>query len=61
MTEKKFECIECGKQKKSSENNPECCGKPMKQLPLDICINPTDAEQARVMEDDEPCDDGRAG
>jgi hypothetical protein len=61
MTGKKFECIECGKQVKGSENNPECCGKPMKQLPLDICVKPTDAEQARLMEDNEPCDDGRAG
>ena len=61
MTEKKFECIDCGKQVKSSENKPECCGKQMKQLPLDICVQPTDAEQVRVMEDNEPCDDGRAG
>ena len=61
MTEKKFECIDCGKQVKSSENNPECCGKPMKQLPLDVCVQPTDTEHARVMEDDEPCDDGRSG
>ena len=62
MSEIKYECKDCGKQVKSSdEKNPECCGKPMKQLPLDICIQPADAEHARPMEKDEPCDDGRAG
>jgi len=62
MREIKYECKDCGKQLKSSEGkNPECCGKPMKQLPLDICTQPTDAEHARPMEKDEPCDDGRAG
>ena len=62
MSEKKFECKDCGKQVKSSKKkNPECCGKQMKQLPLDICIQPTTAEHARLTEEDEPCNDGRAG
>ena len=61
MIEKKFQCIECGKQEKRSKNNPKCCGKPMKQLPLDVCVNTSDAEQARAIENDEPCNDGRDG
>jgi hypothetical protein len=62
MNDKTYECEECGKRIKNSTNEKlECCGKPMKQLPLDICTQPSDAEHARLMENDEPCDDGRAG
>jgi len=61
MEEKTYECKECRKKIKTSEETPECCGKPMKQLPLDVCIQSANAEQARPMEADEPCDDGRAG
>ena len=61
MTEKKFKCIECGKQITSLENNPECCGEPMKQEPLDKCVQPHDAEYSGPFEEDEPCDDGRSG
>jgi hypothetical protein len=57
-----YECEECGKRiKKPTSEKPTCCGKSMKQLPLDVCLQPSDAEQARLMENDEPCDDGRAG
>jgi hypothetical protein len=62
IIEKTYECEECGKRIKSSTSEkPECCGKPMKQLPLDICLQPSHAEHTRLMENDEPCDDGRAG
>ncbi len=62
MKEKTYECKECGKiVKKLDGQVPECCGKPMKQLPLDVCLQPAHAEHARPMENDEPCDDGRAG
>ena len=59
---KNYKCETCGKIVKSKKGSvPKCCGKPMKQLPLDICIQPAHAEHARPMEDEEPCDDGRAG
>ena len=61
MEEKTYECKECGKKIKTSEEKPECCGKPMKQLSLEVCIQPAHAENARPMDDEEPCDDGRAG
>jgi len=61
---KKYKCEICGKTKiisTSDKKVPICCGKPMKQLPLDICIQPSHAEHARSMEHEEPCDDGRSG
>lgn len=62
MSEVSYECEDCGKKVKTSdEKTPECCGKNMRQLPLDICLQPTNAEHARPMESDEPCDEGRAG
>jgi len=61
MEEKTYECEECRKKIKTSEETPECCGKPMKKLPLDVCVQPAHAENARPMEPEEPCDDGRAG
>jgi hypothetical protein len=61
MEEKNFECIDCGKKIKTSGKTPECCGKSMKQVPLDLCNQSANAEQARPMETEEPCDDGRAG
>ena len=55
MTEKKFECKDCGKQTKNLDGvNPECCGKPMKQLPLDKCVQPSDAEYSGPFAEDEP-------
>jgi transposase-like protein len=59
---KKFKCKDCGKTVENKDGTiPKCCGKPMKQLPLDVCMQPAHAENARLMNDDEPCDDGRAG
>ncbi len=61
MDEKTYECEECRKKIITSKETPECCGKTMKQLPLDFCSQPAHAENARPMESEEPCDDGRAG
>jgi hypothetical protein len=62
MKEKKYECEICGKREKTSDGKtPDCCGKPMKQLPLDVCIQPSHAENARNIDTEEPCDEGRAG
>lgn len=62
MKEKTYLCKECGKEiKKTDDEVPECCGKPMKQVPLDVCLQPAHAEHSRPMDDEEPCDDGRAG
>jgi hypothetical protein len=59
----KFECQTCKRTAtvKKGVPIPKCCGKPMKQLPLDICLQPDHPENARPMEDEEPCDDFRAG
>jgi thioredoxin-dependent peroxiredoxin len=35
--------------------------KPDKQVPLDRCIQPATAESSRLFNDDDACDDGRAG
>jgi hypothetical protein len=59
---KKYKCEICGKTITSTDKKiPKCCGKAMKQLPLDICLQPAHAEHARPLQDEEPCDNGRAG
>ena len=40
---------------------PDCCGRPMKSIPMDQCTLSSTAEHSRLDETDEPCDDGRAG
>ena len=60
--EETFECENCGKTIKVSDGTvPECCDKPMKKQSLDVCLQPAHAEHARPMEDEDACDDGRAG
>lgn len=57
-----YECEKCGKKKKSSDGTtPKCCGKFMKKIPLDVCTQPHSAEYSGPFEENEPCDDGRAG
>ncbi len=62
MEKEMYECEKCGKKIKISDGKvPDCCGKSMKKFPLDICTQPTHAEHARPMEDEDACDDFRAG
>jgi hypothetical protein len=62
MSKERYECENCGKIIDMDNGKiPNCCGKPMKQLPLDVCLQPSHAEHARPMDSDEPCDDGRSG
>lgn len=56
---KKYKCEVCGKIVTVSDNKvPKCCGKPMKQLPMDLCLQPAHAEHARPMDKEDACDDG---
>ena len=58
----KYKCEECGKTVEISDQEiPDCCGKPMKKISLDICTQPAHAEHARPMENEDACNDGRAG
>ena len=64
MTEEVYKCECCGKTipfSEAREHVPMCCGKEMKKLPLDICLQPADAEHARPMDEEDACDDFRAG
>jgi hypothetical protein len=60
--EETFICENCGKTLKMADGKtPECCSKKMKKISLDICTQPAHAEHARTMEEEDACDDGRAG
>lgn len=60
--EEKYKCNTCGKTVKIFDGKiPKCCGKKMVKIPLDICIQPSHAEHARPMEDEDACDNGRSG
>ena len=60
--EETYECENCGKTTKNPKGKiPNCCGKPMKKIPLDICTQPAHAEHSRPMDDENACDDFRAG
>ena len=62
MAKETYKCEDCGKTVKvSGGETPECCGKPMKKLPLDICLQPAHAEHARPMDEENACDDFRSG
>ena len=61
-----YECEICGKNVKVLNGAiPECCDRPMKQKMIQnsapICIQASHSENARPMNDEEACDDGRAG
>lgn len=59
-----YECMSCRRTASIDEDEkpPVCCGKAMnKKLPLDICLQPGHSEHARPMEDEDACDDFRAG
>lgn len=62
MVEETYRCNTCGKIVKVSDGKvPLCCDKQMEILPIDICTQPAHAEHARPMEEEDVCDDGRAG
>ena len=57
-----YKCDECGKTVEvTDEDIPSCCNKPMKKISLDVCTQPAHAEHSRPMDDENACDDGRAG
>jgi hypothetical protein len=59
---KTFKCEECGKTIEVIDDSiPSCCGKDMKKVSLDICTQPAHAEHSRPMDEENACDDGRAG
>ena len=60
--EEAYKCKICGKEVKTKEGAiPQCCGKAMTKIPLDLCTQPEDAEHARPMDSEDACNDGRAG
>jgi hypothetical protein len=66
MTNKiRYKCEACGEYVEivnGEMNMPECCEKPMTKIDyLDFCEKPSNAEHARLLDNDEPCDDGRFG
>ncbi len=60
-----YECLKCGITKTSSDDTPpvpECCGRPMyRDEALDVCEASFSAEDSRMDNVGEPCDDGRSG
>ncbi len=60
MKEVQYTCKSCGKTAMAPEGQaPTCCGLPME--PMNVCTTADTAEHARPFNEDEPCDDGRAG
>ena len=58
-----YQCQSCKRTATIQDDNtvPMCCGKKMHKIPQDICLQPAHPEHARPMEDDDACDDFRAG
>lgn len=60
-----YECLKCGVTKAINDDTlpvPECCGRPMyRDEPLDACEASFSAEDSRMDNLGEPCDDGRSG
>jgi len=57
-----YQCKKCKKKTIVRDDKaPSCCGKPMKKISVDICLQPDHPEHARPMRDEEPCDDFRSG
>jgi len=62
LNEKIYECKRCGKIKKvSNEKHPICCNKSMEKIKIEICTQAAHPENARPMDKEDVCDDGRAG
>jgi len=57
-----YKCLSCGGTATAIGDIPICCGRPMVKVSLDACVSAgASAEHARPMDDEEPCDDSRAG
>lgn len=60
---KSFICRKCGTVVETKKDTVMCCGGKMMLVEdsesLDICTSPFTAEQTRISDDMEPCDDGR--
>ena len=59
-----YRCEDCGKKAVVNPDDPapDCCGKTMSAVALEPCIvAPADPEHSRPMEDEDACDDHRAG
>jgi hypothetical protein len=59
-----YECVTCKRTAtvENLEDLSKCCGKPMKKkITRQICLQPAHAEHARPMEDEDACDEFRAG
>jgi hypothetical protein len=55
-----YKCSQCGSTQTAPEGEaPVCCGEPMELM--NVCTTAEVAEHARPFNEDEPCDDGRAG
>jgi hypothetical protein len=60
LAEQTYKCENCGKTVKiTNGDKPKCCNELMKQIPLDICIQPAHAEHTRPMDEEDACDDFR--
>lgn len=62
-TEYRYRCFSCSKIREYREGEPVpiCCDGPMEVEPLPPCTTAAHPEMARNVDEDEPCDDGRAG
>lgn len=60
MSKRAFRCENCGHELIVEEGSahPECCGLPMKEIALEDCTKPMNAESARLDDEDGACDDG---
>jgi hypothetical protein len=63
MSSIEYTCEECGRSVSCATDapTPECCGKSMTTAGLDRCTRPANAEYSRPMDEEDACDDGRAG
>jgi hypothetical protein len=58
--ERNYECLSCKRTSVGHEDDiPRCCGRPMKKIPREICLQPAHAEHARPMEKEDACDEFR--
>ncbi|RLI58651.1 MAG: hypothetical protein DRO67_10525 [Candidatus Asgardarchaeum californiense] len=62
---KSYICRKCGTIIDTKRSGMECCGSEMMLTDdaenIEICTSPFTAEQTRLTDDGDPCDDGRGG